>query len=272
MIGNNVLHLCVIHSLPEMYRCVYDTATGYIGRELRKIYCLNEKIDVGNVMTVGLDLLRLDDTNCFTKKTKEIKMPSKEMLEKWILEEARKFIYYKFVVALNKDLHSPLTLAASIIDKDKDNEEKLQQKITMLEFLIKNLQKVNWSYGPIELSTVDLTGIEINYPLFANYEIDVINYKDDDGNELKFGDKLDEMVHYYFENKRTIDSKKSLDAVKLREWSELIVNKIYTMQPALQWLCQNDCNRAIVIPSIQEIIQKKWRYEVVVVDNDVCCC
>lgn len=262
MIGNNVLHLCVIHSLPEMYQCVYDTATSYIGRELRKIYCLNEKTKVGDDMKKGLELLKLDETNCFTKKTKALIMPSKEMLEKWIIEEAKKFIFCKFVLALNKDLHSPLTLAASIIDKKIDNNEKLLQKITMLEFLIKKLQHVNWHYGPINLSTVDLTGIEINYPLLTNYEIDSIIYNDDNdsGEEIIFGNELDRMINYYLQNKKIIDSKQSYGgAVELRKWSQLIIDKINTMQPALQWLCQNDCDKAVLIPSVQEIIQKKWR-------------
>jgi len=247
-----------------MYQCVYDTAISYIGRELRKIYCLNEKTEVDKPMTKGLELLKLDETNCFTKKTKDLCMPSKEMLEQWIVEEARKFIYCKFVLALNKDLHSPLTLAASIIDKNNDNKEKLQQKVTMLELLIKNLQHVNWNYGPINLSTIDLTGIDINYPLLVNYEIDLITYKDDEGDERTFGNKLDVMINYYLKHKNVIDAKKSLDAVKLKEWSQLIIDKIYRMEPALQWLCQNDCDTAVVIPSIQEIIQKKWRYD----DND----
>ena len=247
-----------------MYQCVYDTATSYIGRELRKIYCLNEKTIVGEIMTKGMELLKLDETNCFTKKTKYLIMPSKEMLEKWIIEEAKKFIFCKFVLALNKDLHSPLTLAASIINKQIDSNEKLIHKITMLEFLIKKLQHVNWHYGPINLSTIDLTGIEINYPLLSNYEIDSIIYIDDNndsGEEIIFGSNLDFMINYYLKNKETIDSKHSYDAaVELRKWSELIIDKINTMQPALQWLCQNDCDKAVVIPSIQEIIQKKWRY------------
>ena len=243
-----------------MYQCVYDTATSYIGRELRKIYCLNEKTMVGGIMKKGLELLKLDETNCFTKKTKDLIMPSKEMLEKWIIEEAKKFIFCKFVLALNKDLHSPLTLAASIIDKKIDNNEKLLQKITMLEFLIKKLQHVNWHYGPINLSTVDLTGIEINYPLLTNYEIDSISYNDDSGKEITFGNKLDSMINYYLQNKEIIDSKQSNGAVELRKWSQLIIDKINTMQPALQWLCQNDCDKAVLIPSVQEIIQKKWRY------------
>ena len=245
-----------------MYQCVYDTATSYIGRELRKLYCLNEKTMVGGIMTKGLELLKLDETNCFTKKTKDLIMPSKEMLEKWIIEEAKKFIFCKFVLALNKDLHSPLTLAASIIDKKIDNNEKLLQKITMLEFLIKKLQHVNWHYGPINLSTVDLTGIEINYPLLTNYEIDSITYNDDNdtGGEIIFGNKLDSMINYYLQNKEIIDRKQSDDAVELRKWSQLIIDKINTMQPALQWLCQNDCDKAVLIPSVQEIIQKKWRY------------
>lgn len=247
-----------------MYQCVYDTATSYIGRELRKIYCLNEKTIVGEIMTKGMELLKLDETNCFTKKTKYLIMPSKEMLEKWIIEEAKKFIFCKFVLALNKDLHSPLTLASSIINKQIDSNEKLIHKITMLEFLIKKLQHVNWHYGPINLSTIDLTGIEINYPLLSNYEIDSIIYIDDNndsGEEIIFGSNLDFMINYYLKNKETIDSKHSYDAaVELRKWSELIIDKINTMQPALQWLCQNDCDKAVVIPSIQEIIQKKWRY------------
>ena len=177
-------------------------------------------------------------------------------------EEAKKFIFCKFVLALNKDLHSPLTLAASIIDKKIDNNEKLLQKITMLEFLIKKLQHVNWHYGPINLSTVDLTGIEINYPLLTNYEIDSITYNDDNdtGGEIIFGNKLDSMINYYLQNKEIIDRKQSDDAVELRKWSQLIIDKINTMQPALQWLCQNDCDKAVLIPSVQEIIQKKWRY------------
>jgi hypothetical protein len=246
-----------------MYQCVYDTATSYIGRELRQLYCLNEKTMVGDIMTKGMELLKLDETNCFTKKTKNLIMPSKEMLEKWIIEEAKKFIFCKFVLALNKDLHSPLTLAASIIDKKIDNDEKLLQKITMLEFLIKKLQHVNWHYGPINLSTVDLTGIEINYPLLSNYEIDSIIYNDDSndsGEEIIFGNNLDFMINYYLQNKVIIDSKQSDGAVKLREWSQLIIDKIKTMQPALQWLCQNDCDKAVLIPAVKEIIQKKWRY------------
>jgi hypothetical protein len=98
--------------------------------------------------------------------------------------------------------------------------------------------------------------------LLTDYEIDSIIYNDDNdsGEEIIFGNKLDRMINYYLQqNKKIIDSKQSEGAVELRKWSQLIIDEINTMQPALQWLCQNDCDKAVLIPSVQEIIQKKWR-------------
>ena len=44
-IGNNVLHLCVINALEEMYRHIHHTAVAIIGRNLRDIYAHNQGLE-----------------------------------------------------------------------------------------------------------------------------------------------------------------------------------------------------------------------------------
>ena len=76
----------------------------------------------------------------------------------------------RLVLALNEDLHSPLTLAAAIIDKSRDTPKQLQSKVAMLQFLVEKLKQKLWEYGPVTMSVLNLEGIEIRYDVLEHYE------------------------------------------------------------------------------------------------------
>ena len=105
--GNNALHLCVYHSLPEMYECVYDIAKTLLTRELRQVYSENIilKTEPNDLLIDKKLRLKLDLTNCITLKKNDLFMPNKENFETWLVEEAEKIIIADFAVALNQNLH-----------------------------------------------------------------------------------------------------------------------------------------------------------------------
>ena len=55
----------------------------------------------------------------------------------------------------------------------------------MFEFLMKRLKVIDWQYGPITMSTFNLEGIEINYPVLERYEIDELKDISADHKRLK---------------------------------------------------------------------------------------
>ena len=92
--GNNVLHLCAMHCLQEMYQHIYNTSKTLIKREIRREYSdyiLKGKKDEHlklNLFNAGLS----NDSKGFTLKVQSITIPNDlettDQLDRWIDEEA----------------------------------------------------------------------------------------------------------------------------------------------------------------------------------------
>jgi len=224
--GNNVLHLCVIHSLKDMYEHVHSAAIAVMSRELRKAYAESLKEEANDGKVKGerkmkpLDPLdaEFEETKGFRLKEKTMTVPPQDKLDEWVSNEARIKVDERLQVALNEEYHSPLTLAASLIKKDdvknKGDEVKLQKRVDMFDYLLKKMKQEMWSYGPVTHSTLDLMGVEIEYEVKKRYDV-----RADRINNLKNLDK---------------------------------------MQAAIDWLCINDADKAIEIPEVGKLIQTKW--------------
>lgn len=160
-------------------------------------------------------------------------------------------------------LNSPLTLAASIINKT-DSENITKKKVEMLEFLMKRLKVIDWQYGPITMSTFNLEGIEINYPILERYEIDELKdiivdnkrikkknifcnlgischksplvNKDSFSKNLSYGEDLYLMLKHYYQYEILVDNIDDEGKVrKLKKWGEILIKKMKVMHPAISW-------------------------------------
>ena len=75
----------------------------------------------------------------------------------------------RMLLVLNRDLHSPLTLAAAELDAvqgqelDAATEAAANKKVDMLAFLLNELKEVVWTYGPVKCSLVSLEGLDKPY-------------------------------------------------------------------------------------------------------------
>jgi hypothetical protein len=130
--GNNALHLCVLHGLDRMYQHVYNTAVQVMRLKIHTLYArhCSHKISEAVSPTLKLDFEDLVDCQGFRRREKVLRLPSgPDALRGWIPTEARRKVDERLVLALNEDLHSPLTLAACIIDKKSDSPEQLDRKV-----------------------------------------------------------------------------------------------------------------------------------------------
>ena len=170
--GNNILHLCVLHGLDQMYTHVYNTALQVMGRKIHSFYIARSEQHSSEHNAFTLDTpFNTEDVYGYVMKETVLHMPhDPSNLKAWIEESARTKVDERLVLALNEDFHSPLTLAASIIDKKKDSEEDLLRKVEMFRFLVDKMKVHLWSYGPVSMSILNLDGIEIKYDVLQNYE------------------------------------------------------------------------------------------------------
>ena len=210
-------------------------------------------------------------------------------IDKWIIIEAQRIIEYKLVLALNYDLFSPLTLIAATLIKpygydnlinsydnliniknenddkhsssgssssdgssgdnshNNNNDEnnplnKYNKKVAMFRILLKRCKTKQWSYGPINLYFLNLDGIVMNYKVLDRYMISYQNYNSKDSNH----------------NMKVKDIRRS--SSPFLKYQLNVLNKKYTkMLPAIDWLCINETESAILIPEIIELIEKKWK-------------
>ncbi len=166
--GNTVLHLCALHCLQDMYKHVQNTAEAIINRELKIHYAKAtsiEKKNVGDVLKMhDFDLpFDVDTQPSYSIEPRVVRLPIAAKYDDWLEKETRIKLEERLVLALNKDLHSPLTLAASQIVSDP-NDTQTENKIAMLTFLLTHLKKVLWTFGPITCSLLNLEGVEIRHP------------------------------------------------------------------------------------------------------------
>lgn len=106
----------------------------------------------------------------------------------------------------------------------------------MLEFLIQRLKVKLWTYGPIKSYTLNLDGVEVDYPILERYEIDELKtIKDEHGDSI--GENLTCLVPYYHRNIVTINN--DLDNYsmnrKIKQWAEILSTKLKDMHPAICW-------------------------------------
>ena len=271
--GNNALHLCALHGLSDMYQCVYDTALSLVSRELRNEYVKKSSINPSTKKNVTIHLNdKILAKNCATMRLKDISIPINcNDLDKRIDAEAQRIVDYKLVLALNRDLHSPLTLTAAtmikpprhdILNSEDDSSDennpsnKYHKKVDMFRILLQKLKKRQWSYGPISLYYLTLDGVAMNYKVKDRYEVAT----DDDHQRRPFSN--DQMKNSSTDQQTTFSSMWKLlthcfdSNVNAISGSRLKNNR---MLPAIAWLCVNETEKAILIPEIVEIIETKWR-------------
>jgi nicotinamidase/pyrazinamidase len=270
--GNNALHLCALHGLSDMYQCVYDTALSLVSRELKNEYVKKSSINPSKNKHVTIQLNdKILIKNCATMRLKDISIPIDcNDLDKRIDAEAQKIVDCKLVLALNRDLHSPLTLTAAtmvkpprhdILNSDDDSSDennpsnKYHKKVDMFRILLQKLKKRQWSYGPISLYYLTLDGVAMNYKVKERYEVAT----DDDHQRRLFTDQL---KNSSADQQTTISSLWKMlthcfdGNVNAFSGSRLKNNR---MLPAIAWLCVNETEKAILIPEVVEIIETKWR-------------
>ena len=94
-------------------------------------------------------------------------MPIQSQYEsgRWMEAVVAKKLEERFMMVLNEDLHSPLTLAAAMPDsRDPDNDALSETaKKRMLNFLLNELHSLQWEYGPVRRELVDLAGVEMQF-------------------------------------------------------------------------------------------------------------
>jgi hypothetical protein len=100
---------------------------------------------------------------CLTIRRSQLSIPTEHMVDHWVVHEAQKIVGDKLVLALNKQLHSPLTLAASLLrSKDSAVTEQQQKnrrkRLSVFQYLVKALSTVAWKYGPVTSESMDLMG------------------------------------------------------------------------------------------------------------------
>lgn len=158
--GNNLLHLCVLMSLPSMGQHVLHAA------EMATKSDLNESVwsQRGDQFTMPVPA-----THGFPLVSPVHKKPARNTLSAFLDSEPKRVVDARIVHALNADLHSPITLAAAIINKDADDELTMSLKLKMLSFLIDNLKQTAWKYGPVSLPILHLDGLEVKYNVDQDY-------------------------------------------------------------------------------------------------------
>ena len=87
-------------------------------------------------------------------------MPTPNRYDAWLSAVVKRKLEERLILCLNEDLHSSLTMCASI---KPDNELAKQSKRKTMEFLLRGLRIPRWSYGPVNVSLLDLEGVETQY-------------------------------------------------------------------------------------------------------------
>lgn len=164
--GNTLLHLCVIRGLKEMYAHVRSVAESIITRQIKNLY--SEKKGRGDSYSGPYDLPLFEEHGKATEvlsgtyggflpKPRGIMLPvDVKKYNEWVANETAIKMDERIMLALNDELHSPLTLAAACSDPDKDQ---------MISFLIQRNNQHLWTYGPVKASMINVDGLEVKYSL-----------------------------------------------------------------------------------------------------------
>ena len=156
-VGNTVIHLCAIHGLKAMFQHVCKVAEQIISRELKLLYSSYHEKGKKHQFYLSSDDSGAHLVNGYKIVAGRISMPTADKYRDWLVDETVKKLDERLLFALNKDLHSPLTLAASI------SRQKGDQRDNIFGDLLSSYKKPLWRYGPIICSLLQLEGLETSY-------------------------------------------------------------------------------------------------------------
>ena len=166
-----------------------------------------------------------------------LKLPAKDDWDSWLRHETRSQLQRRMLLVLNKDFHSPLTLAAEKLDAvqgqelDEVTAAAVNKKVDMLAFLLNELKEVVWTYGPVKCSLVSLEGLEFPY----------------DYNE-------------YPELAKKVN--KTAESEKTKSWWRWLREGPKSKKPplygVLDWICMRNSTKAIQLMDIRKIVETKW--------------
>eukprot|EP01038_Epipyxis_sp_PR26KG_P006892 gene6892-9444_t len=222
-VGNTTLHLCVMHGLPKMFEHVLKTAAIVLHSEIKQSalskYKEKEKKEKGNEnMSLSFDLTKLDEKYLLPGigllPIETTVNPPENFNSKffdWLKIEINLKLGERLLNVLNKDLHSPLTLAA-VLTKKTDG-------IHMLETVINSNLTVHWKYGPKRCTNVNLEGLDIAYDIENGYQF--VGCKDEETKIIKIKQiktKMKSAIQWMCYNK-------CYDSLKIPVVKSLIENK-----------------------------------------------
>ena len=160
--GNTVIHLCAIHGLRKMFQHVCTTAETIIFRELKLLYSNNIEKDPGRsrsyILSKAVDIVSEGFVG-YKLLSSGVTLPTPDKYDTWLIEETKNKLDERLMYALNKFLHSPLTLAASLKRAPGDTRESI------FKDLLFYYKRPLWSYGPISSTELSLEGIDTGYNL-----------------------------------------------------------------------------------------------------------
>eukprot|EP01038_Epipyxis_sp_PR26KG_P011684 gene11684-15645_t len=249
--GNNALHLCVHHCLPDMYKHILKTAETILRTEIRLLYKNEyETAKLENNFTKVFSIQNISDVymKCNTgllpmEKTLTLPSDPKRKTE-WIDSETKLKLEERLLNVLNKDLHSPLTLAASQANH-RAGEGLLKKQEEMVRVLIESSLAKQWVYGPTKCNYLLLEGLDIKYEVNDWYELESGYELDEQENNI-----IKKKVHNICnitedmtesEVARVLAENKAVDeSLRARAYDEKkkkILNKIDYMKSAIHWIC-----------------------------------
>eukprot|EP01038_Epipyxis_sp_PR26KG_P010761 gene10761-14452_t len=262
-VGNTALHLCVHHCLPDMFKHVYKRAEFVLRSEIRLLYL--REIDMmkkaaqqqqhGEPKSFPLEnvsdnyLKRNIGLMPIEKSLHDIPLDQNKYAE-WINSETKMKLEERLLHVLNKDLHSPLTLAASRANH-KAGDELLKKQEKMVRMLVESNMTLQWEYGPTRCINLSLEGLDIKYDVNDWYDLDC-------------GFELDEQELLELENKKssllnpTETSMAELKSAAIAQKKKELIKKMTQMKSAIQWICEQRCYNSLKIPAIRKIIETKW--------------
>jgi hypothetical protein len=154
--GNNLIHLLVKRDLTKMYKHVLKIAKEAIrmrikdsySKDMSKEYSSPDHLHSFSFLMYDKDHME-EEQQGYAHKITRILFPSvddADHVEAWVESEVYRKVGELLIQTLNKDGHTPGTLAASL-NRDQ-----------MLELLCEG--EFQWSYGPLSVSRINLDGFE----------------------------------------------------------------------------------------------------------------
>ena len=224
--GNTVLHLCVVHCLQNMYRHVFKTAENILQKEIKRLYEeeLNTEIDTN-----------ASDGSYYLKDLKA-------------LDEHHRTEQKDVVVNLGynvkpKALHKP--------KKDKLNEwVEYEAKVKVQERLILALN--NDMQSPLTLAAArmrrsDLPDMVTEKVKMFRFLLDMHKTVLYDYGIVSFAEI--DLLGLYVEYDIQEYEKSSSGGVIARQ----------NIRSAIDWICFNRAEKAVIIPDVRKVIEEKWQ-------------